>query len=153
MHEIEHIKRRDGRNLRKRILVGLCTNVTSIALGYLAGKKSAVEIGLLNGALLGIGAGVIAGSVLSNTIMGLMTLKVEQKTEEMAVRASTVQELTTHIFGELLCVKCEKPYWKLIFKPSSLWSDPPSVNVKKIEKIQREKLISQGKWKDEYDKN
>lgn len=139
LHEIAHIKRRDGKHVRRELLISFSIHVAFIVAGFFISRKFS-SLKSMNGYLAGLGGGYLIGALAGNAYIGWRTLVKEQKTEEMAVRASTAAELNPHMFGDLQGVSCETPYWKLIFMPGQIWHDPPSVNVQKTKRILDYKL-------------
>lgn len=148
LHEIAHIKRRDGNNRLRRIF-GLFAYIAAIAAGIFTGERAGALIGFRHGDVLGFSAGLLVGSLFCNAIMGLMVLRMQQETEALAVRASTVEELQGSMRG--LAMSLHIPYWKLLFYPSSDWRDPAFVSHKKTHKVFREKSEREGTWDPIYD--
>ncbi len=140
LHEIAHIKRRDGKHRRRELLISFSIHIASVVAGFFVGRKIESSLKNLNGYFIGLGGGYLIGALASNAYIGFKTLIKEQKTEEMAVRASTVAELYPHMFGDLEGVSCETPYWKLIFMPGQLWHDSASVNIQKTKRILDQKI-------------
>ena len=139
LHEIAHIKRKDG--CRGQFFVGACVLIIAVVSAFFLGRKTLPsKLGIFSSAEISISASILAGCWLSNLAMGIMTLRKEQQTEEMAMRASTISELGFHQFANLCAVSCDTPYWKLPFLPSRLWRDPSFVTLQKARIIRDEKI-------------
>lgn len=142
LNSIAHLKIGKKDNIQKQYLFALCIHIAFIASGFFIGQRAAKISSRFEKSFLYLKMGYILGAVVSNAFLGFYTLRQVQKAEEIAVGASTAQELVPYLIDIHNTSPYQKPYWKLAFTPWIFWNDSRSVRMKKIGDMQIEKLFS-----------